>query len=149
MPENNTSVPSTHELVAAAAGGASSGQRMARVAAANERAFAIALAVLIAGLLLAVEYVFPGRNLVVMFGVIALYGVGVLTLVLLYQRRRRASRPGWSKRYGAGFAMTMAFYAVGIALGVGDESYPLAFWLGYAVVTAAPLVIAALISERK
>ena len=148
MPENNTPTPSSEELISAAALGANSGQHMARTAAANERAFAIGLAVLIASLLLAIEFVFPARNLALMVGAVAVYGIGVLTLVLWYQRRRKASRPRWSKRYGAGFALTMAFYAVGVAIGIADQPDSLAFWIAYATFTAAPLVIAALLPDR-
>jgi hypothetical protein len=148
----NTEVPtpaSSSELLNAADRGSGVGQRLARDAAINDGAFAITLAVLIASFLLAVEYVFPSGNLVLIYGSVAIYGIGVVAVVLWNQRRRRASRPGWSKRYGAGFAITMAFYAIGVALSVSLEPSSLTFWVPYALVTAAPLVIAALWSDRK
>lgn len=140
---------SSEELLDAANRGSGVGQRIARAAAVNDAAFAIALAVLIASFLLAVEYVFPSGNLVLMYGSVALYGVGVVALVLWNQRRRRASRPGWSRRYGAGFAITMAFYAIGVALSVSPEPSSPVFWLPYALLTAAPLAVAALWPGRK
>lgn len=147
MPEH-TETPagpaSSAELMTAADRGSGVGQRIARDAAVNDGAFAIMLALLIASFLLAVEYVFPSGNLVLMYGTAALYGIGVVAVVLWHQRRRRASRPGWSKRYGAGLAITMAFYAIGVALSVSTGPSSLAFWLPYALVTAAPLIIAAL-----
>ena len=104
---------SSGELMTAADRGSGAGQGIARDAAVNDGAFAITLAVLIASLLLAVEYVFPSGDLVLTYGAVAIYGVGVLAIVLWHQRRRRASRHGWSRRYSAGFAITMAFYAIG------------------------------------
>lgn len=141
--------PTTEELIAAADRGTGSGQRIARDAAVNDGAFTITLAALIASFLLAVEYIFPSENLLLMFGSVALYGVGVVAVLLWNQRRRRASRPGWSRRYGAGFAITMALYAVGVALSVAEEPSSIAFWLPYAVLTAAPLVIAGLWTGRR
>jgi hypothetical protein len=135
---------SPEELLTAAERGSGAGNSIARAAAVNDRAFAMTLAVLIASFLLAVEYVFPSRNLLLMYGSVALYGIGVVAVVLWSQRRRRASRPGWSKRYAAGFAVTMAFYAIGVALSVAPEPSSIAFWLPYALLTAAPLVLAAL-----
>ena len=140
MPKN--SLP--QELINAADRGSGVGKRIAREAAINDGAFAITLAVLIASFLLAVEYVFPSGNLVLMYGSVAVYGIGVVAVVLWNQRRRRASRPGWSKRYATGFAITMALYAIGVALSVSSEPSGLLFWLPYALLTAAPLVIAAL-----
>jgi hypothetical protein len=135
---------SPQELITAANRGSGVGKRIAREAAINDGAFAVTLAVLIASFLLAVEYVFPSGNLVLMYGSVAIYGVGVVAVVLWNQRRRRASRPGWSKRYAAAFAITMAFYAIGVALSVSPEPSGLVFWLPYALLTAAPLVIAAI-----
>ena len=135
---------SPEELLTAAEYGSGAGNGIARAAAVNDGAFAITLAVLIASFLLAVEYVFPSGNLLLMYGSVALYGVGVVAIVLWNQRRRRASRPGWSRRYGAGFAITMALYAIGVALSVAPEPSSLAFWLPYTLLTAAPLVLAAL-----
>ena len=149
----NTETPaplaSSEELMTAADHGSGSGQRIARNAAINDGALAITLAVLIASFLLAVEYVFPSRNPVLMYGAVAIYGIGVIAIVLWYQRRRRASRPGWSRRYGSGFAISMAFYGIGVALSVSAEPDSLAFWLPYAALTAAPLIIAALWKGRR
>ena len=148
----NTETPdptSSNELLRAADRGSGVGQRLARDAAVNDGAFAITLAVLVASFLLAVEFLFPSGNLLLMWGAVAVYGIGVVLVVLWNQRRRRASRPGWSKRYGAGLAITMAFYAIGVALSVSPEPSSLAFWLPYALLTTAPLVIAALLSGRK
>ena len=149
----NTETPaapaSPEELLTAADRGSGVGSTLAREAAVNDGAFAITLAVLIASFLLAVEYVFPSGNLVLMYGSVVLYGLGVVAVVLWNQRRRRASQPGWTKRYGRGFAITIAFYAIGVALSVAPEPSSLAFWLPYALLTAAPLVVAALWSGRK
>ena len=128
--------------------GSGFGERIARHAAINDGAFAITLAVLIASFLLAVEYVFPTRNPALVVSSVAVYGLGIVVIVLWYQRRRRASRPGWSRRYGAGFAISMTFYAIGVALSVSAQPDSLAFWLPYAVLTAAPLVVAALWKSR-
>lgn len=135
---------SPEELMTAAERGSGFGQRIARDAAVSDGAFAITLAVLIASFLLAVEFVFPSGNLLLMYGSVALYGVGVVAVVLWNQRRRRASSPGWSRRYAAGFAITMALYAVGVALSVAAEPSSIAFWIPYALLTGVPLVIAAL-----
>ena len=135
---------SPQELISAAESGRGAGQRIAREAAVNDGAFAVTLAVLIASFLLAVEYVFPSGNLVLMFGAVALYGIGVVAVVLWNQRRRRASRPGWSRRYAAGFALTMALYAIGVALSVSSEPSGLVFWVPYALLTSSPLIVAAL-----
>ena len=140
---------SPEELLSAAEHGGGVGSGIAREAAVNDGAFAITLAILISSFLLAVEYLFPSGNLLLMYGSVVLYGVGVVAVVLWNQRRRRASRPGWAKRYGRGFALTIAFYAIGVALSVAPEPSSLAFWLPYALLTAAPLVIAALWSGRK
>jgi hypothetical protein len=141
-------LPSPEDLLDAAERGSGAGGGIARDAAVSDGAFAITLAVLIASFLLAVEYVFPTRNLVLMFGSVAAYGVGVLAVLLWNQRRRRASRQGWAKRYARGFAITMAFYAIGVALSVAPEPSSLAFWLCYALLTAAPLVFAAVWRTR-
>ena len=152
MSENTETpaVPSSpQELLTAAERASGVGSTLAREAAVNDGAFAITLAVLIASFLLAVEYVFPGGNLVLIYASVAVYAVGVVAVVVWNQRRRRASRHGWAKRYGRGLAITMAFYAIGVALSVSAEPSSLAFWLPYAALTAAPLAIAALWSGRK
>jgi len=149
----NTETPaassSAEELLTAAERGGGVGDDLARDAAVNDGAFAITLALLIASFLLAVEFVFPSRNLLLMFGSVVLYGIGVVAVVLWNQRRRRASRHGWAKRYARGFAITMAFYAIGVALSVAPEPSSIVFWLPYALLTAAPLVIAALWGGRR
>lgn len=147
--ETPAATPSAEELLTAAERGSGAGSNLARDAALNDGAFAVTLALLIASFLLAVEYVFPTGNLVLMFGSVVLYGIGVLAVVLWNQRRRRASRPGWARRYSRGFAITMAFYAIGVALSVSPEPSSIAFWLPYAALTAAPLVAAALWTGRK
>ena len=150
MTENTkATTPSPEELLSAAERGSGAGTGIARETAVSDGAFAISLAVLIASFLLAVEYVFPSGNLLLMFGSVAVYGVGVVAVVLWNQRRRRASRQGWAKRYATGFAITMAFYAIGVALSVAPEPSSIAFWLPYALLTAAPLAIAALWRTRK
>ena len=125
------------------------GDTIARAAAVSEVAFAVTLGVLIGTFLLATKYVFPLGELGLDFAVIGAYGIGVVVLVLLAQRRRRASRVGWSRRYGVGFAITMTFYAIGVALGQPADPDSLTFWIPYAVLTAAPLIVAALVSGRK
>lgn len=142
MPDRPT--PTPEQLLAAADHGSGGGEALASRAAVSDSAFAVTLGVLVASFLLAVEYVFSSGNLVLIFLSVGAYGLGVLGVVLWNQRRRSASRRGWAKRYAAGFAMTMSFYAIGVALSVADEPSSLTFWLIYALVTAAPLAIAAL-----
>jgi hypothetical protein len=140
--------PTSAQLLAAAEHGSGAGETLASRAAVSDAAFAITLGVLVASFLLAVEFIFPSGNLVLIFASVVAYGLGVLCVVLWNQRRRRATRRGWAKRYAVGFTMTMSLYAVGVALSVADEPSSLVFWLVYAAITAAPLAIAALWRER-
>ena len=148
MTEHSTE-PTPAQLLSAAEHGSGAGEGIARGTATSDAAFAIALGVLVASFLLAVEFVFPTHNLALTVVSVLVYGAGVVGLVLWNQRRRTANRRGWARRYLAGFTMTMIFYAVGVALSVADEPSSLAFWIPYAVVTALPLAIAAVVSGRK
>lgn len=141
--------PTPQQLITAADRGSGAGDAIARRTSAGDATFAITLGVLVASFLLAAEFVFPSGNLALILACVAGYSVGVVALVLVNLRRRRATRRGWNRRYGAGFALTMTFYAVGVALSIADQPSGLSFWLPYAVVTALPLAIAALVGGRE
>ena len=135
---------SVEELLSAADSGDGRGRNLARSASNAGRVYAILLAILVASFLLAIEFIVPARVLWQLIAITAFYSIGVLGLTLWYVRNRKASGLGWRKRYSRAFALTMAFYAVGLAIGTNNELSSPAFWLPYAALTAAPLVIAAI-----
>ena len=104
-------------------------------------AYAIAIGLLIAAFLLVVVYVYPTRIPWLIISVTITFFAGITIAIIWYQRQRRASSRGWTKRYSVGFALTIMFYAVGNALAGSIDLREIWFWLPYAVLTALPVVI--------
>lgn len=136
---------SVEEQLQAADFGGGRGSDLSRSARRVSGFFTAVLGASIALFLLAVVYVYPTHLLWLVITVTVLYGLGIVSACVWFQRARRASNPGWSRRYSAGLALTMAFYAIGVALSVATDWRTPWFWLPYAVVTATPVVLAGMV----
>lgn len=132
------------QLRAAAIGGGH-GSDISRSARRLSGFFAAVIGASVALFLLAVVYVYPAHILWLVIAVTALYGIGIVGACLWFLRVRRASNRGWSRRYGVGFALTIALYAIGVALTVSTDWHTAWFWVPYAILTAAPVTIAGLL----
>lgn len=144
---DDTATP--EELLLAAETGSGKGGELASAAEAGGGAFSLALGIMIAALLLAIEYVFPAQVLWQLVTVMAVYSVAVVTLVAWYARRRRASSLAWGRRYSAAFGVSIAFYAAGLAIGATPGLTSPWFWLPYAALTAAPLLLVGIAKPRR
>jgi hypothetical protein len=131
------------QLQAAEAGGGG-GARLSRSAATFGGRHALIMGTLVALYLLVVVYVYPQRstwlNAVAMVAFVAC----MVGTVRRYERRRRASSLGWSKRYSAAFAFSVGLFGAGIALLDTTDDRAWWLWVPYAVLTALPLATAGL-----
>jgi hypothetical protein len=61
----------------------------------------------------------------------------------------RATARGWASRFAWAFGATCVLYTLGV-VGASFEAVPpqLAIWLPYAVLTAAPMLVAAVLRGR-
>ncbi|MEO7123185.1 MAG: hypothetical protein ABI400_08740 [Lacisediminihabitans sp.] len=132
----------SHDQLQAAAFGGSRGSDISRSARRLSAFFTAILGVSVALFLLAVVYVYPTHSLWLIIAVTVLYGAGIASACIWFQRARRASSRGWARRYGVGFALTMALYAAGVAFTVSTDWRTAWFWLPYAIITATPVVVA-------
>lgn len=129
------------QLQAAALGGGR-GSDISRSARRLSGFFTAILGASIALFLLAVVYVYPTRVLWLVIAATALYAIGIGSACIWFQRARRASSRGWSRRYAVGFALTMALYAAGVAFTVSTDWRTPWFWVSYALLTATPVIVA-------
>lgn len=135
---------SLHEQLAAAESGGSGGERISRFADLAGGRYACAMAALISLYLLVVVYIYPQEILWLDITTTVVFVAGIVGTCMGYGRRRRASSLGWSKRYSAGFALSVGFFAVGVALLDSAEARPAWFWIPYAALTGLPLLATAL-----
>lgn len=132
------------QLQAAAFGGGR-GSDISRSARRLSGFFTAILGASVALFLLAVVYVYPSHVLWLIITVTALYAAGIGSACIWFQRARRASSRGWTRRYTVGIALTMSLYAIGVALTVGTDWRTAWFWVPYALLTAAPVVVAGMV----
>ena len=138
---NEPSGNSVHDQLRAAELGGGGGAGISRSADRIGGVYGIAIGLLVAAFLLVVIYVYPARILWLSVSVTIAFSAGIIIAIILYQRLRRASSRGWTRRYSTGVALTMMFYAVGNALAGSIDPREFWFWLPYAVLTALPVVI--------
>jgi len=141
---NEPTAAQARELLDAAKIGDSSGTRIAEGGSRAIAGVSIAIAILVAYFLLAVVYIFPTDNLPLILASIALYTVGIIASVTVYNLIRRSTSYGATTRYMIGLSLTMGLFAVGVALTfLVDVATPL-FWIPFAVVVAIPLTVTGL-----
>jgi hypothetical protein len=150
MSDSTTSSPlNPRELLDAATAADNSGAAIARRGSKAIATMSIAIAVLVALFLLAVVYIFPTDNLPLIIASVVLYGIGIFTSVMTYNRLRVSTGPGATHRYMVGLALTMSLFAIGVALTfVVDLATPL-FWVPFAVLVAVPLTVTGLTGSRR
>jgi len=138
------SAAEARELLEAATVGDASGTRIAKDGSRAIAGVSIAIALLVAYFLLAVVYIFPGDNVPLIIASIALYTVGIVASVTVYNLLRRSTSYGATTRYMVGLSLTMGLFAIGVALTfLVDVATPL-FWGPFAVVVAVPLIVTGL-----
>jgi hypothetical protein len=94
---------------------------------------------LVALYLLVVVYVYPQRNAWLNAVATAAFVAAMVGTVRWHERRRRASSPGWSRRYSVAFALSVGLFGAGIALLDMTDNRAWWLWVPYAVLTALPL----------
>lgn len=132
-----------HEQLLAAEAGGGGGVRISRAAEALGGRYAMLMAAQVAAYLLVVVYVYPQHNMWLNIVATVAFVVALVATCRWYARTRRASSPGWPRRYSVAFAVTAGLFGAGIALLdiTGNRSWWL--WVPYAAVTALPLLAAA------
>ena len=143
------SAAEARDLLEAASVGDVSGTRIAKGGSRAIAGVSIAIALFVAYFLLAVVYIFPGDNVPLIIVSIALYTVGIIASVTVYNLLRRSTSYGATTRYMVGLSLTMGLFATGVALTfIVDVATPL-FWVPFAVVVALPLIITGLRGARR
>ena len=134
---------SLHEQLLAAEAGGGGGARISRAAKSLGGRYAVLTGTLVAAYLLVVVYVYPQHNVWLSLVATAVFVVALVASCRWYARTRRASSPGWARRYSVAFALTAGLFGAGIALldFTADRSWWL--WVPYAAATAVPLLVAA------
>lgn len=131
------------QLQAAEAGGGG-GARISREAASSAGRFALMVGTLMGLYLLVVVYIYPQHIGWLNAAATAAFVVAMVGTVRWHEARRRASSPGWAKRYSVAFAITAGLFGAGIALLDMTDNRAWWLWLPYAVVTALPLAASGL-----
>lgn len=104
-------------------------------------ATSIAIAVLLAGFLLASVLVFPTADGLTAALIIGVYAVGIVLATTVYNVGRKLTPAGWMRRYSIGLASSMGVFAIALALSFLVDERSLWLWVPLAVLTAAPLAI--------
>lgn len=122
--------------------------RIAAAAATADRAYFAQLGALIGALGLVVGLTSHAHPWVMIAGIFA-YGALMQVVVYLHQRSTHATARGWTSRFAWALGTASLLYALGV-VGATTGAVPprLAIWLPYAVLTAAPLLAAALVRGR-
>jgi len=129
-------------LLDAAATADAGGMRAASGSRRVETALSVAIGLLLGSFLIGVVYVFPTDNVALIIGVSAAYAVGIWASVFVYSIVRRASTPGWAKRYTTGVFISTAIFFVGVALTFVVPTGNPVLWVPLAVAAAVPVIAA-------
>jgi hypothetical protein len=107
------------------------------------------MATLVALHLLMVVYVYPRDILWLNITAATVFVAGMVCTCVTYGRRRSASGLGWSRRYSAGFAVSVLIFGLGMALLDLTDSRAAWLWIPYAAVTGLPLLAAGLMRSTR
>jgi phosphatidylglycerophosphate synthase len=135
---NETHQGLREQLQAAEAGGGS-GAGMSRQATAFGGRLALLVGILVALYMLTVVYIYPQHNPWLTTASTLAFVVGIVGTVRWHEARRRASSPGWSKRYSLAFAISAGLFGLGVALLDMTDIRAWWLWVPYALLTALPL----------
>lgn len=122
--------------------------RLAAGAVTTDRRYFAVLGVLMGSLGLAVDLTMRTHPWVWITGLFVYVGV-LQVAVYQHQRSKRATARGWTSRISWALGTTIALYTLGV-VGAATGLFPatLAIWLPYAVLTAAPMLVAAVVRGR-
>jgi hypothetical protein len=137
-----------HDQLRAAELGGGRGSDISRSARRQSGFYTAMLGASVALFLLAVVYVYPTHVPWLVVTVTMLYAAGIGSACIWFARAKRASNRGWTKRYTQGLALTMSMYALGVALTVSTDLRTAWFWVPFALLTAAPVIVAGVVPGR-
>lgn len=110
--------------------------------------YSIIVSLVIGALAFLLQLYPPQKHMVGFAVIVGLYVVAILVATLAYRRLYRSLPVGASKRYGWGFALTIAFYAASLALLPQQLSSWVILGLIW-IVVSAPLLIVGIGMVRK
>jgi len=122
--------------------------RLAAAAAGADARYGVRLGALMGALGLVVGLTSHAHPWVLVAGI---FGYGALMQVVVYRHQRsvRATARGWTSRLAWALGTASALYTLGvIAATTGAVPPRPAIWLPYAVLTATPLLVAAVVRRR-
>jgi hypothetical protein len=80
--------------------------------------------------------------------IISIFAFTIILQIVMFSRQKTkiATAKGWSRRTGWAFAITLILYVAGVCLAAFEAIGPTpAFWVPYALATAAPMVVVGLV----
>jgi len=146
---NPTDSATARELLDAAGTGDQSGSRISESGRRTNVVFSTVLGLVIALFLLGVVYVYPTDDLVPIILVTVGYAIGILASVLIFNRVRRSASLGWQRRYVTGLSISMSLFFIGVALTFLVTITTPLFWVPFAVLVTVPLIVSAVIGNRR
>lgn len=109
----------------------------------------IGIGVLVGAFLLAGVFVLPVATLPVALVVSGAYALGIVAFTTAYNAVRRVVPAGWVRRFHLGLVITMAVFAIGLALSFLTPERSLLLWIPLALACALPIAILATVRAAR